>query len=138
MRMFTWTYTTPNRDVALENDIVTHEYTHGISNRLTGGGTGSCLQTTEAGGMGEGWSDAFAEWSEQESAADAVADFTMGVYVHTKGIRTYPYSTSKATNPLTYGSLATRDEVHAIGEVWALIWHEISVGLINKLSVVLV
>ena len=28
---------------------------------MTGGGTGRCLQTTEAGGMGEGWSDAFAE-----------------------------------------------------------------------------
>lgn len=29
---------------------------------MTGGGTGRCLQTTEAGGMGEGWSDAFAEY----------------------------------------------------------------------------
>jgi hypothetical protein len=29
---------------------------------MTGGGTGRCLQTTEAGGMGEGWSDAFAEF----------------------------------------------------------------------------
>ncbi|KAF8608948.1 hypothetical protein BDV93DRAFT_583571, partial [Ceratobasidium sp. AG-I] len=134
MRMFTWTYTSPNRDGALENDIVTHEYTHGISNRLTGGGAARCLQTTEAGGMGEGWSDAFAEWSEQESAEDAIADFTMGTYVYTKGIRTYPYSTSKTTNPLTYGSLATRNEVHAIGEVWALMWHEVAAGLINKLG----
>jgi hypothetical protein len=40
---------------------VVHENTHGITNRMTGGGTGRCLQTTEAGGMGEGWSDAFAE-----------------------------------------------------------------------------
>ncbi|KAF8608678.1 hypothetical protein BDV93DRAFT_518742 [Ceratobasidium sp. AG-I] len=136
MRMYTWTYTTPNRDGALENDIVTHEYTHGISNRLTGGGTGRCLQTTEAGGMGEGWSDAFAEWTEQESAADAIADFTLGSYVvdDKAGIRSYPYSTSKTTNPLTYGSLATLTEVHDIGEVWALIWHEISAGLINKLG----
>ncbi|KAG8700995.1 hypothetical protein FRC08_004337 [Ceratobasidium sp. 394] len=136
MRMFTWTYTSPNRDGALENDIVSHEYTHGISNRLTGGGTGTCLETTEAGGMGEGWSDAFADWSEQESAADAVADFTLGSYVvdDEAGIRSYPYSTSKTTNPLTYGSLRTLDEVHDIGEVWALIWHEIYAGLINKLG----
>lgn len=42
------------RDGALENDIVTHENTHGVTNRMTGGGTGRCLQTTEAGGMGEG------------------------------------------------------------------------------------
>ncbi|KAG8698935.1 hypothetical protein FRC09_006935 [Ceratobasidium sp. 395] len=134
MRMFTWTYTTPNRDGALENDIVAHEYTHGISNRLTGGGSGRCLGGTEAGGMGEGWSDAFANWSEQESAADAQADFTMGSYVVNKagGIRSYPYSTSKSTNPLTYGSLATRNEVHAIGEVWANMWHEIFSSLISK------
>ncbi|KAG8698934.1 hypothetical protein FRC09_006934 [Ceratobasidium sp. 395] len=136
MRMFTWTYTTPNRDGALENDIVAHEYTHGISNRLTGGGSGSCLGGTESGGMGEGWSDAFAEWSEQESAADVAKDFTLGSYVVNKaaGIRTYPYSTSKSTNPLTYGSLATRNEVHAIGEVWALIWHEINNALVTKLG----
>ncbi|KAG8773458.1 hypothetical protein FRC12_002522 [Ceratobasidium sp. 428] len=134
MRMFTWTYTTPNRDGALENDIVAHEYTHGISNRLTGGGSGSCLGGTESGGMGEGWSDAFAEWSEQESAADVAKDFTLGSYVVNKaaGIRTYPYSTSKSTNPLTYGSLATRNEVHAIGEVWALIWHEVNNSLVAK------
>lgn len=79
MRMFLWDHTNPRRDGALENDIVVHENTHGITNRLTGGGTGRyaqsfaclnlvadklccrCLQTTEAGGMGEGWSDANAE-----------------------------------------------------------------------------
>ena len=46
----------------MENDIVIHEMTHGITNRMTGGGTGRCLQTTESGGMGEGWSDAMAEY----------------------------------------------------------------------------
>ena len=61
MRMFLWTLTSPQRDGALENDIVLHEYTHGLTNRMTGGGTASCLQTQEAGGMGEGWSDAMAE-----------------------------------------------------------------------------
>ena len=38
----------------------------------------SCLLTTEAGGMGEGWSDAFAEWLEQTAS---VPDFTLGSYV---------------------------------------------------------
>ncbi|CAE6465601.1 unnamed protein product [Rhizoctonia solani] len=134
MRMYTWTYTTPNRDGALENDIVTHEYTHGISNRLTGGGTGRCLQTTEAGGMGEGWSDAFAEWTELKGTD--VKDFVLGPYVtnDTAGIRTHPYSTNTQTNPLTYGSLEKLGEVHDIGEVWALIWHEIYAGLIGKLG----
>jgi extracellular elastinolytic metalloproteinase len=82
MRMYLWTTTTPGRDGrltgpihecpisdddigSLENDIVVHEMTHGITNRMTGGGTGRCLQTTEAGGMGEGWSDAMANWMEK-------------------------------------------------------------------------
>jgi extracellular elastinolytic metalloproteinase len=108
--MYTWTYTTPNKDGALENDIVVHEYGHGVSNRLTGGGTGRCLQTTEAGGMGEGWSDALADITEINSATSS--DFTLGSFVtgQAGGIRSYPYSTSKTTNPLTYGSLATRTE----------------------------
>jgi extracellular elastinolytic metalloproteinase len=45
----------------------------------TGGGSGSCLQTTEAGGMGEGWSDVMAFWTEQTSST--VADYVMGQYV---------------------------------------------------------
>ncbi|CEL54202.1 hypothetical protein RSOLAG1IB_11600 [Rhizoctonia solani AG-1 IB] len=132
MRTFFWTYTTPRRDGALENDIITHEYGHGISNRLTGGGTATCLQTTEAGGLGEGWSDALAEWTEQTSAKER--DFTLGSYVNTKGIRTYPYSTNMTTNPRTYATLKGLgdNDLHSIGEVWALIWHEIYVALIAK------
>ena len=38
-----------------------HENTHGITNRMTGGGTGRCLQTMVAGSLGEGWSDAMTE-----------------------------------------------------------------------------
>lgn len=59
---------------------------------MTGGGTGRCLQTTEAGGMGEGWSDAMADWLEHTDAT--VPDFTMGEYVYQQGIRSYPYSTN--------------------------------------------
>ncbi|KAH7332995.1 Fungalysin metallopeptidase-domain-containing protein [Rhizoctonia solani] len=130
MRMFLWTKTSPQRDGALENDIVIHEYGHGISNRLTGGGTASCLQTTEARGLGEGWSDALTDWVEQKNATDR--DFILGSYVNTQNIRTYPYSINKTTNPMTYASLNGLDEEHSIGEVWALIWHEIYAALIKQ------
>ncbi|CAE6542920.1 unnamed protein product [Rhizoctonia solani] len=130
MRMFLWTYTSPRRDGALENDIVIHEYGHGISNRLTGGGTATCLQTTEARGLGEGWSDALADWVAQKNATDR--DFVLGSYVNPAGSRSYPYSTDKAVNPMTYASLNGSDEEHSIGEVWALIWHEIYAALIKK------
>ncbi|KAH7087255.1 Fungalysin metallopeptidase-domain-containing protein [Auriculariales sp. MPI-PUGE-AT-0066] len=108
MRMFLWDITNPERDGALENDIVLHEYTHGITNRLTGGGTGECLQSDEAGGMGEGWSDSIAFWMQQ--TADTVSDYTMGSFVvnDAKGIRSHPYSTSKTVNPYTYATLAPR------------------------------
>ena len=94
MRMFLFNRSVPERDGALENDIVAHEYTHGLTNRLTGGGTGRCLQSNEAGGMGEGWSDAMAEWLEHKDAT--VPDYVLGQYVinDPAGIRSHPYSTS--------------------------------------------
>lgn len=47
MRMFLWTLTNPFRDGALENDIVVHENTHGITNRLTGGGTAAYVHCSQ-------------------------------------------------------------------------------------------
>ncbi|KAF8970318.1 Fungalysin metallopeptidase-domain-containing protein [Flammula alnicola] len=131
MRMFLWDITSPQRDGALENDIVVHENTHGITNRMTGGGTGRCLQTTEAGGMGEGWSDALADWTEKTSSA--VPDYVLGQYVinDPAGIRTHPYSTSATTNPLRYSSIASLNEVHDIGEVWANILHNVYAALVS-------
>ncbi|KAJ7252047.1 Fungalysin metallopeptidase-domain-containing protein [Mycena rebaudengoi] len=134
MRMFLWDLTNPQRDGALENDIVVHENTHGITNRMTGGGTARCLQTTEAGGMGEGWSDAMADWTEKTSAA--VPDYVMGQYVINDGagIRSHPYSTSATVNPLRYSSLRTLTEVHDIGEVWANILHNVYAQLVGALG----
>ncbi|KAF8056573.1 Fungalysin metallopeptidase-domain-containing protein [Lyophyllum atratum] len=131
MRMYLWDYTSPNRDGALENDIVTHENTHGLTNRMTGGGTGACLQTLEAGGMGEGWSDAMADWIEKSSSA--VPDYVLGQYVidYPTGIRGYPYSTNNKTNPLRYSSLNTYREVHAIGEIWANMLHNVYAALVT-------
>lgn len=130
-RMFLWTFTDPGRDGAMENDIVVHEMTHGITNRLTGGGTGRCLQTVEAGGLGEGWSDTMAEWISQSS--DKVEDFGVGTYVtdNKDGLRSHPYSTNPKVNPLRYSSLADLNEVHAIGEVWANMLHNVFAALVK-------
>ena len=132
MRMFLWTLTSPQRDGALENDIVLHEYTHGLTNRLTGGGTAACLQTQESGGMGEGWSDAIADWLSQTS--ETVKDFTLGHWVinDDAGIRSHPYSTSAETNPLRYSSIGGLNEVHDIGEVWANVLHVVYGALVEE------
>lgn len=130
MRMYIFDVQNPRRDGAMENDIVSHEATHGLTNRMIGGGTGACLQTTESGGLGEGWSDAMAEWTEQTSD---VPDFTMGAYVtgNPNGIRSHPYSRDSSVNPLQYSDLARMNEVHAIGEVWANMLHNVLVALVD-------
>ncbi|KAF9446979.1 hypothetical protein P691DRAFT_793972 [Macrolepiota fuliginosa MF-IS2] len=122
---YIWTYTTPNHDGSLQNDIPIHESTHG-TNRMTGGGTGRCFQTTEAGGLGEGWSDAMSELT--------IEGFVLGEYVvdDPAGLRTYPYPNSAATNPWRYSSLKPLDEVHSIGEVWANILHQVYSALVTE------
>ncbi|KAJ7289420.1 Fungalysin metallopeptidase-domain-containing protein [Mycena rebaudengoi] len=131
MRLYVFTLTSPGRDPALQNDIVTHESGHGLTNRMTGGGTGACLQTLEGSGLGEGWSDALAEWTEQKDAT--IRDFVTGTYIlnRTTGGRSHPYSTSKTVNPLTYASIAELGEEHDIGEVWANILHNVYAALVG-------
>ncbi|KAF9012215.1 hypothetical protein BDZ89DRAFT_1077431 [Hymenopellis radicata] len=133
-RMFIFTLTNPRRDGDLQNDIVVHEFTHGLTNRMTGGGTATCLQTLEAGGLGEGWSDAMSVWTEQTSAE--TPDMTMGKWVldDAAGVRSHPYSTSATVNPLRYSTLQTLNEVHDIGEVWTNILYNVYAALVGELG----
>jgi extracellular elastinolytic metalloproteinase len=58
MRMYMWDTATPNRDCSFDASVIIHEYTHGLSNRLTGGPANSaCLSVFESSSMGEGWGD---------------------------------------------------------------------------------
>ncbi|KAF9262344.1 hypothetical protein L218DRAFT_867734 [Marasmius fiardii PR-910] len=111
--MYIFTLTFPNRDGVFQNDIPLHEMTHGLTNRMTGGGTATCLQTLESAGLGEGWSDAVAEWFVRSDTPE-ITDFVTGTWVtnNPKGVRTMPYSTSRATNNLQYSDLNLRFEVH--------------------------
>ncbi|KAK0505570.1 Fungalysin metallopeptidase-domain-containing protein [Armillaria luteobubalina] len=125
-RMYIWTLTTPNRDGALQNDIIVHEFTHGITNRLTG----------EAGGMGEGSYTLFLtnpdiRWTEHKDST--VPDYVLATWVvnNPAGIRSYPYSTNASTNPLRYSSIQQLHEVHDIGEVWANMLHNVYAALVS-------
>lgn len=128
LRLFIYNLTNPDRDGALENDIIAHECAIGIASRLTGGGTAACLRSKISRGLALGWGDAFAEWLEQTGT---VADFTLGSYVSGKpqGIRSYPYSRSPAVNPLTYQDGIPSADVHLIGEVWANMLHNVLAAL---------
>ncbi|KAJ1774095.1 hypothetical protein IW140_000626 [Coemansia sp. RSA 1813] len=135
MKMYLWTATTPKRDGDLEQDIVAHEFTHGISNRLTGGPSNAdCLAGGEPGGMGEGWSDIVANILRIRQGMTREHNMEMGRYVNGKNIRMYPYSTSMATNPQTFKYLdkAEYKEVHSIGEVWATMLYEVLWNIIDE------
>ena len=103
----------PRIDGALDNGVVVHEYTHGLSNRLTGGpSTTSCLSNGEQ--MGEGWSDYYGlmmttDWANAKTTdgvlARPIGNYAAGYTPEYDGIRNYPYSTDFAINPWTYDSL---------------------------------
>ncbi|MBK8466115.1 MAG: M36 family metallopeptidase [Chloracidobacterium sp.] len=59
MQMYLWTGPTPDYDGTADAEVIYHEVTHGTSNRLHGNASG--LSTNMARGMGEGWSDWYAE-----------------------------------------------------------------------------
>ncbi len=121
-------------DGDFDNGVIAHEYSHGVSQRLTGGGSlVSCLSNREQ--MGEGWSD-FISMALTATSNDVGTDPRgIGNYVvrlpeDGKGIRRYPYSTDMNISPLTYDdvpgvSLTPNGEPseHAIGEIWAnMLW----------------
>ena len=125
------------RDASLENSVVLHELTHGLTNRLTGGGRNEqCLQSVEAGGMGEGWSDMMAVALEMESIDSRNDPKTVGGYVTgnaRSGIRQFPYSTDMQLNPLTFADVPkAQGLVHDIGTIWSSMLFEVYWNMVDK------
>ncbi|WP_324675354.1 T9SS-dependent M36 family metallopeptidase [Hymenobacter sp. GOD-10R] len=126
------------RDGDFDNGIISHEYGHGISTRLTGGpANSSCLNNAEQ--MGEGWSDFFGLWMTTKpgdvgATPRPVGNFATSRDVNGVGIRTKPYSTDFAVNNLTYALIGTTaySEVHATGEVWAATLWDLNWKLVEK------
>lgn len=113
-----------DRDSDLDHGIISHEYGHGISNRLTGGpSAASCLQNGEQGG--EGWSDFWALVLHAKSTDTANTPRHVGTYASFRdratgpGIRNFPYSPDPAVSPQTYANVGSTNAPHGIGEIWA-------------------
>ncbi|KAI9598470.1 Fungalysin metallopeptidase-domain-containing protein [Syncephalis fuscata] len=137
MKMYLWTGYTPKRDGDFVNDIIVHEYSHGISSRLTGGpSNANCLSDRESLGMSEGWGDFFSVFLRLKATDKSDKSMMIGEYVQENGIRVYPYSTNKKTNPTSYGLVYTFNwrEWHKIGEIWANILYEMYWGFVEKLG----
>jgi len=115
MQMFLFNIVRGNtlrEDGDFDPSVVYHENTHGVSNRLVGGGSTACLGGIQSGGMGEGWGDFM--------GASFLNDPVVGAYVTgnaTTGIR----RASMANSPFTYANIkdGTLTEVHDAGEIWA-------------------
>ena len=112
-------------DGDLDNGIITHEFGHGVSNRLTGGPSSSnCLGNAEQ--MGEGWSDYFTlittvEPGDAGTDIRGIGTFAMNQDVLDVGIRRQPYSTDRSISTFNYKDLGSG--VHDLGEVWnAVLW----------------
>ncbi|KAH6571487.1 hypothetical protein BASA60_007133 [Batrachochytrium salamandrivorans] len=135
MNMHRFTYTYPDRNPGFDDGIIVHEYAHGISNRLTGGSsTASCLDTDEAGSMGEGWGDIMTLIVLAKSSDTATTKVFIGAYAKDipAGLRSRPYTTDMTANSLTYSDLKTRILAHDAGEVWASMLWEVYWNLVIK------
>jgi hypothetical protein len=145
MQMYLWTLGEPTRDGDLENGIIIHEYGHGVSIRLTGGPTTSCLSGNEQGG--EGWSDYLAISMLLDPALDDPnTPRGMGPYAlfqdsrQGNGIRPRPYSRDMSIQPFTYDSIksggwlngASLALPHGLGHGWASVLWDMTWDLIDK------
>lgn len=119
-----------DKDGDFDNGIIIHEYSHGISNRLTGGASNSdCLSNEEQ--MGEGWSDFFGlmlttNLNSENPVFRPIGTYAVSQSVNGGGIRPAPYDTSFAVNPYTYGDVSNENAIsmpHGIGFIWAtMLW----------------
>ncbi|KAF2875784.1 extracellular metallo proteinase MEP [Massariosphaeria phaeospora] len=140
MKMFMFDNTTPHRDSCFDSGVVIHEYTHGLSSRLTGGPTNpNCLNTAEAGGMGEGWSDFYANAIRIRPQHTRNTPYAIAAWVtgRPEGLRKYFYTTDTKVNPHVYADVdaivkAVPLSTHSIGTVWASMLHEVLWNLIDK------
>ncbi|MDQ6787524.1 MAG: M36 family metallopeptidase [Acidobacteriota bacterium] len=121
MQMFLWNGPSPVFDGDLDADVVIHEHTHGLSNRLHGNSGG--LGTNMARAMGEGWSDFYAHAMLSQPSDPINGIYTTGGYVtylgtpnftgnNYYGIRRFPKAVmaftganGKPHNPLTFRQL---------------------------------
>jgi hypothetical protein len=103
----------PERDAAFDAEIILHEYTHGLTRRLVGAGTGF----TSNDYMDECWTDFYALALLGEASDNLNGVYPFGAYSHYLwrfnanyppltvnyhyGLRYYPLSTDMNVNPLT-------------------------------------
>ncbi len=156
MKMHLWNTALPDSilDSSFDNLVVVHEYVHGVTGRLLGGGnTISCFNGTEHGD--EGWSDFFGLMlTMQDFDGDGTLEENViregirgiGNYLRnddlsgctstnpndTCGLRPTAYTTDMTINPFTYGDVPNMAVPHGVGFVWCSMLWEMTWKLINQ------
>jgi hypothetical protein len=129
----------------LDTATIIHEYSHGVSNRLTGGLNVNCLSGQEQ--MGEGWGDWHAIVALIDTAKDD-PEGPRGIYPYVvyepprtgPGLRNRPYSRNMEIQPSTYDSIKTGawitggslSQPHGIGHAWSAFLWDVAWDLIEK------
>lgn len=130
---------TLNRDSDLDSGIISHEYCHGLSRRLTGGASNSnCLNGDQD--AGEGWSDLCSLFVTASATDTRDTPRGLGVYVlyqtpDGRGIRPSVYTTNMDINNFTYGQIADRNLLtipHGVGFVWATANWEVYWNMVDR------
>ncbi len=158
IQMFLFTSPNPPHDGDFDAEVILHEYTHGLSDRLVGSGAG--ISQFQTYGLAEGWSDFFAEAILTGPEHSLDANYPMGGYAsyllnglqesYYFGIRRYPYTTATNVSPLQFRDIdpsqaslypgiprnpisgTGASEVHRQGEVWCLMLWEVRAALLRR------
>lgn len=123
-------------DSDMDNGVISHEYGHGVSTRLTGGPANSnCLMNQEQ--AGEGWSDFFCLFMTHRETGLAGHARGIGTWLDNEpitgvGIRSFRYSTDMTVNPMTYNSIKTAAIPHGVGSVWCTMLYDLYWNMIDK------
>lgn len=143
MQMYLWSGN-PQKDGDVDNGIITHEFAHGISNRLAGGPAQTgCVSNAEQ--MGEGWSDYYSLMLTQDWANSALTDgfdkprgigtYAIGQPITGLGIRTQRYCTNFAINNKVYAaSIPGTGQQHTRGELWCATLWDMTWNIINQVG----
>ncbi len=143
MQMYLWNGT-PQRDGDVDNGIIVHEFTHGLSSRLAGGSAqAACLGSAEQ--MGEGWSDYYALMATQDWATATLTDgfdkprgigtYVLGQPNTGNGIRSQRYTTNFAINNRTYAAtIPGNGGQHSRGEIWCAALWDMTWNIINQVG----
>ncbi len=141
------TLSIPVKDGSLDNGIISHEYGHGLSTRLTGTSVSCLSSSADKEQMGEGWSDFLALMLTMKSTDNASVPRGIGTFASCEpttgvGIRPAKYSPDPAINGFTYGDTngmeytnangALVPDVHSIGFVWATILWDLHWKYVEK------